>query len=174
MAKVLEFDELPEGAQVMVATQSGGNLIGKAVEAGGGSGFAVSVLSVATDANLTFNGDGSGGAQVLTPFTIVFAHFADLAGISFKLDTPGVQEGWIVAFNIEGNSPGAIQILDQDDGVLANVDDITTAADFARFPFPVCFFNANSWWLLRSDIHNSTLTELAARSVRRRPPPPKG
>ena len=166
MGLFLEFDELQPEAQVMLATQSGGNLIGRAVAGGGGGGLAVSAIGVDPNVSHVFNGDGSGGAILLpAPITIVFCEDAITTGITFKLDEQGpIEDGWIVAFSITGEPPAEITINGEVDNNLLIINEAATANPVNNLPFAI-FYWFGGWTQLRCDIHTSLLAA-AARNRR--------
>jgi hypothetical protein len=150
MGLVLEFNEVETGAQIGIQTTDRGVISGFAVDNGSGGTSGFQVVEV-TNANHTFNGDGSAGGVQIYPMTIVRCLDIDASSKTWKLDTPAVENGWLVAMNIEGADPGAVAINDEDDTLMATVNVSFPDADFNNLPFPV-FYYFNGWFLLRSRI----------------------
>jgi hypothetical protein len=156
MGTFLEFDELPVGAQVMLATQSGGNVIGKAVPAGGGGASErFQLVTVPDDLDLVFSGAG-GAAITIYPQTIISCRTVETPR-NWKLLNAGAEQGWIVAMNIEGVDPGAVSIRDDADVLLATISVTNPTGALNAHPFPMFFFDPiDGWLLLRSRILTPT------------------
>jgi hypothetical protein len=151
MTTVLTFDELGVGQQLTLNTADRGAITGVAQDFSGGGSGGFQVVEV-TNANHTFNGDGSGGGVQIFPMTIVRCQTIDASTKTWKLDdVGGVANGWIVAMNIEGADPGAVNINDEDDTLMASVTVLFPDGTTNDLPYPV-FYYFNGWWLLRSRI----------------------
>jgi len=152
-SKVLVFDELPENAQIMVATQSGGNLIGRATDYVPGTGSPGFIDIEVSDANHTFNGDGSAGAIQIFPLTIIRLLAAESA-VAWQFNTPAVTSCFVVAFNVEGEL-GVVTINDQDGNPLLVIDTTNFGAPPETNLVAAIYFDtlSGAWALLRNDIH---------------------
>ena len=154
MGTVLEFDEIPEGQQVMLATQSGGNVIGRAVAAGPPAvADRFQLVTVPGDIDLVFSGAG-GSAITIYPQTIISCRNPGvLAPRTWKLANAGAEQGWIVAMNIEGTDPGSVTIVNDANTPFLLVSVGFPNVGFATMPFPVFFFDPIDGWIpLRSRI----------------------
>lgn len=153
MSKVLVFDELQEDAQIMLATQSGGNLIGRAVEFSPSTGSGFQLVVVTDDVDHTFNGDGSGGGIQIFPMTIIQCQTLDAARV-WKLSNTAVEDGWLVAMNIEGADPGAVNVTDDADVNLQIITVLNPDSTINNVPYPVFYYDADEeqWFTLRSRI----------------------
>jgi hypothetical protein len=155
MATILEFNELGVGQQFGLQTTDRGIISAVAIPSpGGGGGSGQFVVVPVSDAAHTFNGDGSAGGIQIFPLTIVTLRTAETAGITWKLDDiGGVDTGWLVAFNIEGADPAAIEIIDQDDVTLQIINVANPTGQTNNVPYPVFFYLVGTGWItLRSRI----------------------
>jgi hypothetical protein len=149
---LLAFNELPVGAQIGVATTDRGTISGIAVpEVVGGFQPGLIILTDEPAANQAFNGDGSGGANVLSPITTIVRLDLNADTLTYDFQPAGCVAGWLVFFNLEGVDSS---VTLEDDGSLiligvtdTNPNDPTNPTDI---PFPALYFTGTNWRLLRS------------------------
>lgn len=93
--------ELQLGTGITATKSTNGSLTRVTLNASGG-GVTPRVVNLfpGDDGSQTFNGDGSAGATQIYPFTILFT--GQDGDAIYDFDSVGVEEGWIVLFDIEG------------------------------------------------------------------------
>src|ERR1043166_4578475 len=129
MSTVLVFDELGVGQQVSLSTNDRGTISGQGADTSSFAGASLGFIA-APAGNVSFNGDGSSGAQKLSAITTVgVTNVTDTRTWNF-LHSGGIPTGALVFFSIVGFNAGAITI--QNAGVdLITVDSTNNDAGTA-------------------------------------------
>lgn len=135
--------ELQLGTGLTATTSKNGSLTRVTLNAaGGGGGVTPRVINLnpGFDDSQTFNGDGSAGATQIYPFTILFT--GQDGDAVYNFDSVGVEEGWIVLFDIEGTD-ATLEIQNQEDTLA-----VLTISDNTKQVTGI-YFNDGDWRLIQ-------------------------
>lgn len=156
MSTVLVFDELGVGQQVSLSTNDRGTISGQAQDTSTLGGASLGYIA-APVGNLSFNGDGSGGAQRLSGITTVHRAIGTTVGVVWNFKPAGVVTGALVFINVTGFNAATLE-LQNNGATLVILDDTNPAfttqnPQFA--PFPVLVFDGTNWALNFSAIQDT-------------------
>jgi hypothetical protein len=134
--------ELQLGTGLTATKSKNGSLTRVTINASGGGGVTPRVVNLdpGFDGSQTFNGDGSAGATQIYPFTLLFT--GQDGDAVYNFDSVGVEEGWIVLFDIEGTD-ATLEIQNQGDTLA-----VLTISDNTKEVFGI-YFNDGDWRILQ-------------------------
>jgi hypothetical protein len=108
--------ELRLGSTLSATKTTNGSLTRVTIDVvGGGGGGAPQVVNIFTEGDKTFNGDGSDEAVQIYPITILYT--GQDGDATYNFDATGVEEGWMVLFDIEGTD-ATLMIQNQGDDLV--------------------------------------------------------